>query len=73
MEISHLVNFLIFIIIATFYITVGSLFFAPFFVKAIEPILFKLFNVRISPVKRYYISFIFSGITFIILLLILIL
>ena len=68
MEISHLVNFLIFIVIATFYITVGSLFFAPFFVKAIEPILFKLFNVRISPSNRYYISFILSGLTFLILI-----
>ena len=73
MEINFLFNILIFLVIATFYITVGSLFFAPFIVKAIEPILHKFFNVSISPVKRYYISFIFSGITFIILLLLLIL
>ena len=48
MEISFLFNILIFLVIATFYITVGSLFFAPFIVKAIEPILHKFFNVSME-------------------------
>ena len=68
MEISFLFNVLIFLVIAIFYITVGSLFFAPFFVKAVEPILFKFFRIQISPKRRYYISFILSGTTFLIII-----
>ncbi|MAD58903.1 MAG: hypothetical protein CMB81_01045 [Flammeovirgaceae bacterium] len=69
MEVSFLINILIFLLIATFYITIGSLFFAPFFVKIIEPILFRFFKVNISPTNRYYISFIISGLTFLIIIL----
>ena len=68
MEISQLINILIFLFIAIFYVTVGSLFFAPFLVKIIEPILYRFFKVNISPSNRYYISFVISGITFLIII-----
>ena len=68
MEVSDIINILIFVVITSFYITVGSLFLAPFIVRLIEPILFKLFNFKVSPKKRYYIAFLISGLSYLLII-----
>ena len=68
MELSDIINILIFIVITSFYITVGSLFLAPFVVRLIEPILLSLFNLKVSPKNRYYIAFLISGISYLLII-----